>query len=411
MAPARSVGAGFFPLDDELHLPASGVTPHAHEALVLLGTLSPFACAAKHLQLLLQVQVSTSTVRRLTEQAGACLERWQDQQADPNSSEGPHEEVAERLALATDGVLIPVVPNEWVEVKMTTIGEVCQSKDEEPHCERLSYFARLSDAETFADLASSEMRRRRVDQVGEVVAINDGAEWIPGFVQGHRADALRILDFAHAAQYVHEIGQLAQSAGIELAPTWFAEQAHALKQQGPAGVLSEVQRLRDLTKSEAINEKVAYLRKREAQMQYPQYQADGWPIGSGMAESGNKLVVQARLKGAGMHWERLNVNPMLALRTTLCSDRWQEGWKLIRAGWYTRRTQRMEARREAALARATARLRHTLVQLPLPLLLALFPPLPPKPPDAPTGRTEAQKRWGRHTFSSRRLRQQALAKK
>jgi hypothetical protein len=39
---------------------------------------------------------------------------------------------------------------------------------------------------------------------------------------------------------------------------------------------------------------VAYLEKRESRMQYPQYQAHGWPIGSGMVESGNKVVMQAR---------------------------------------------------------------------------------------------------------------------
>jgi hypothetical protein len=39
--------------------------------------------------------------------------------------------------------------------------------------------------------------------------------------------------------------------------------------------------------------------------------SEGWPIGSGVVESGNKLVVEARLKGAGMHWSRLSLNPLL----------------------------------------------------------------------------------------------------
>ena len=32
-------------------------------------------------------------------------------------------------------------------------------------------------------------------------------------------------------------------------------------------------------------------------MQYPTFLAAGWPIGNGAVESGNKLVVEARLKG------------------------------------------------------------------------------------------------------------------
>lgn len=39
-----------------------------------------------------------------------------------------------------------------------------------------------------------------------------------------------------------------------------------------------------------------------------------------------KLVVQARLKGAGMHWQRANVNFMLGLRNAECNGRWQEAW-------------------------------------------------------------------------------------
>jgi hypothetical protein len=81
--------------------------------------------------------------------------------------------------------------------------------------------------------------------------------------------------------------------------------------------------------AEAISSNLAYLKKRKTQMQYPLFQAQGWPIGSGMVESGNKLVVHARLKGAGMHWAEEHVNSMLALRNILCSDRWQEDWPKI----------------------------------------------------------------------------------
>jgi len=47
------------------------------------------------------------------------------------------------------------------------------------------------------------------------------------------------------------------------------------------------------------------------------------------AESGNKLVVEARLKGSGMHWGEDHVNPMLAIRYIICSDRWKEEWPKI----------------------------------------------------------------------------------
>ena len=47
-------------------------------------------------------------------------------------------------------------------------------------------------------------------------------------------------------------------------------------------------------------------------------------MGSGCVESANKGVVEAQLKGAGMHWARGNLNPLLALRTLLANERWAQ---------------------------------------------------------------------------------------
>ena len=82
--------------------------------------------------------------------------------------------------------------------------------------------------------------------------------------------------------------------------------------------------LKDHPDVEDLDTKVNYLQKREHLMHYPRFQQQGWPIGSGSVESANTCVVQARLKGPGMHWERRNVNPVLALRTGVCNDRWDE---------------------------------------------------------------------------------------
>ena len=96
---------------------------------------------------------------------------------------------------------------------------------------------------------------------------------------------------------------------------------------------------------------LAYLEKRREQMDYPRFRAEQWPIGSGMVESANKLVVEERLKGAGMHWAEVNVNPLLALRNAICNDRWAEVWPQIeddqRRAERARRLERQRGRRAA----------------------------------------------------------------
>jgi hypothetical protein len=126
--------------------------------------------------------------------------------------------------------------------------------------------------------------------------------------------------------------------------------------------------------SEEVREHLGYFHKRVAHMDYPHFRQHGWPIGSGSVESANKLVVEARLKGAGMHWEPTNVNSMLALRNGVCNERWEETWHTGQEHLWEqqqqRRTRCAKLRKEKALT------------LSNPLLLT-SPPLPPQPPIEP----------------------------
>jgi hypothetical protein len=229
------------------------------------------------------------------------------------------------------------------------VGEVqentCPSK-ERPHQEvktvNSSYFSRLTDVDTFIEVATGELDRRGVFQAQQVGAVQDGAAWIQGLIDAHRADAVRILDFYHAAEYVGEIAPLVREAATPLWQNWVEHQLHELKHHGPAKVVEEVGRLlNEHPDVEDLQTKGHYLQKREQLMQYPRFQQQGWPIGSGSVESANTCVVQARLKGPGMHWERRNVNPMLALRTGVCNDRWEETMQQAsRHRLLTRRTRR-----------------------------------------------------------------------
>jgi hypothetical protein len=87
-------------------------------------------------------------------------------------------------------------------------------------------------------------------------------------------------------------------------------------------------------------------------MQYPSYQQAGWPIGSGSVESANKLVVEARLKGAGMRWHRHTVKPMLVLRNAGCNREWQQSWEASLVHRQALRTQLRQAKSHQRLESA-----------------------------------------------------------
>jgi hypothetical protein len=61
-----------------------------------------------------------------------------------------------------------------------------------------------------------------------------------------------------------------------------------------------------------VDTNLQYLQAQQAQIQYAAFRAVPYPIGSGSVESANKLLVDARLKGAEMRWAPASVNPMVA---------------------------------------------------------------------------------------------------
>jgi hypothetical protein len=397
------VEAAFFPLDKELQVPDGHLLPHAQESLVSLSSELPFGRVVKHLSRMLGVVVPVSTVRRQTLAVGQRVLEVHNEQAQP-LADCPEEPTAQRMAMSSDGSMVPLVGGVWAEVKVVAIGQVerRKHKDEEAIVtSQLSYFARMADAATFADQASGEMRRRGIERAKEVCAIQDGAEWIQGFVQGHRHDALRILDFAHAASYVCEIAAKVREAGGHLPAKWEESVLHRLKHEGPARLLRHLSRL--AVRYPQSQEQVNYLQKRRELMEYPNYQQQGWPIGSGSVESSHKFVVQARLKGAGMHWQPEHINPMLALRLALLNERWTESWQQQEF----RRQQQRQLKRQA---RQRQRLRYHQSNGQPPPAPALPVASMPKPARQKTGRTEAQYRWGRQTFSPRLLKQANGAK-
>jgi hypothetical protein len=331
------VGRGFFPLDEALGLVPGCLTPHGHECLVRLSGWMPFDKAAELLEDLLGIRVSKGVSQRYTEAAGAMYEQMQTEEVERLEKEAPQPDPgAEKLQVSADGAMVPLVHGVWAEVRTVVIGEVVSGLGRQgervAHAQNLSYFSRKVSAETFQRLALVEMHRRSVEKAREVAAVMDGAEWEQGFADYHCPAAIRILDFPHAAEHVNHIGEALYGEHTTESRAWLSEHLHRLKHEGPDELLLEFQQLQQAhPEEEAIASNLAYLEKRKAQMLYPQFQAQGWPIGSGIVESGNKLVVEARLKGAGMHWAEAHVNPLLAIRNIICSDRWKEEWPKIEA--------------------------------------------------------------------------------
>lgn len=339
MESVRCVGRSFSPLDEELGLQAGSLSPYLQEQLTRLSVWIPsFARAAELFEVFTGAHVSPSGTRRHCEEAGAMQVALQEAEVEGLRHEPVNEAAGlEQLVISVDGAIVPLVGGEWRECKTLVVGEphITQGAQGERvvKSEELSYFSRAMEAETFRWQALVETERRGVARAKKVASVSDGAEWIQGFVDFHRYDAVRILDLPHVGEYVNKVAQAVYGEGTPQAQGWWHTQMQGLKERGAAPLLAELRGLCEAQpQCSPLSDSLAYLQKREGHMHYPAYQAEGWPLGSGIAESANKLLVEDRLKGSGMHWASEHVNPLLALRNVVFNNRWDEAWPQIALG-------------------------------------------------------------------------------
>jgi hypothetical protein len=332
------VGRGFSPLDEELGLLPGALTPTLQGHLSRLGSRLSFAEAASELGYLKGVWVAASSARRRTEADGAIYAALQDAAAvrmladPPPPRRGPATQ-----QVSVDGAMVPLRDGSWREVRTLAIGTVVPGREPGTvRCEDLSYFSRLCEAERFLTVAAGEVHRRGVETAGRVALVVDGAEWEQTFGDAHCPDAVRILDFPHGAQRLSDVAEVVWGAH-EVGQTWAAAQRVELRDGTPEAVLAAIRALPlaaapDPAGAERVRgEVLGYLEPRLDQLRYAAFRAQGLPIGSGIVESANKVVVETRLKGAGRRWAEGHVTPLVALRGALCSERWDEAWAQIAA--------------------------------------------------------------------------------
>lgn len=399
------MGPGFSPLGERLQVLPGAWSPAIVALAVRFGTQLPFATAAELLNAACGTTLTHDTVRRLTERAGALWRQVDLEVADtlalaaitPDSPEVALPEPAPVAAehavlLSLDGAMVPLVGGAWTEVRTLVVGSITPTPTG-PTATALSYVSRICPAATFGANVFGELARRGVlEHAGPVVAVSDGAPWIQEVLDLQCPSAVRVLDLMHAVGYLADAVKAACGPGAEATSEWLAAQRTALKRGETDGVLSA---LAVLPVGEARDTAIRYLTARRAMLAYDQFVAAGWPIGSGVVESANKVVVEARLKGAGMHWSRPHADALVGLRALAASDRWEQAWPRIVTAWRTipraRRRSPQEAPTLADSAPAGGR-----SPTPRPCANPVpAPPLAPRPKTIVNGKPTKDHPWKR----------------
>jgi hypothetical protein len=346
-------GAGTAPLDVQYALQPGAVTSGLASLLALAGIGFGFENSRQWLRTFLLFEVSENTVRAETQTFGALQAAREDALCNQSQSLDYLQArlrkppvVPTRLYGSMDAAKVRIEPRpcagqppekteawrdlkigSWYEVEIVPSAQRTRRHrkkvDREQHAFRathMHYFCAIAEAEDFGQLVWGTGCARAADLAQELVFVCDGAVWIWKLVTQYFPNAVQIVDWFHAADRLQRVAQSAfphlpdRKAWLETATAdlWAGHvQAviHACAALAPQ--CAEAQQA------------VTYFTNNEPRLQYAQFRAAGYMIGSGTIESACKQIVTQRLKLPGAQWEVEGAVLTAKARAAYLSGEWE----------------------------------------------------------------------------------------
>lgn len=347
----RRCGRGLCPFDAQAGIPDRALTPAVEQLATLAGAVTDsFERGAALLLEMAGVRLSESTVERTTEEVGQRIAGHLRQGTlfeDPVAWDWHRDAKGRSVAyfsIDATGTRQQGPGAGKAEGRMAYVAAVYNPQPMEglrppgkaPPPLQARYLAGLYALEEMGTLLRRQAAHVGMERAAVWVALTDGGSGLEQFAQKNfnRADLVLILDFYHAASYLEELARALHPQDEEKAAQQSEQWCRLLKEEGGATTLAVLRNWewpqRQSAALRAQRGKVeGYFANNLLRMEYPEYQAEGWQIGSGVVESACKTVVGQRLKGAGMRWGEAGAHALCHVRALYRSEKgqWQAFWQ------------------------------------------------------------------------------------
>jgi len=330
-------------LDERLGLVPGQSTPGLASLLGILGVETSFEEASQLADRFLLFRVSDNTVRKQTEgygQAQAQLEQaWKGMAEDMKGLEVREQTLKShpgRVYGSVDGAHVPL-HGEWRELKTLCwyqVQAIHPSHPQNHHGQRvgeqshlqaknMKYYCDIQEAEQFGRLLSASASHHQVDAYEEIVFVSDGAVWIWNLVEKYFPNAVQIVDWYHASEYLSPIAEAAFGANTPEAHEWLTQARTELWEGRIQDVIQSCRSLLSHTAARPWIEKaITYYDHNEKRMDYARFRQLGYLIGSGTIESACKQIAAVRLKRSGARWTLPGVIATAKARAAWLSQAW-----------------------------------------------------------------------------------------
>ena len=274
-------------------------------------------------KMLLGVDISDTTIYRLTDQVGEQVTPIIDAQETRAELAVNKDEI---LYVQYDGSMLLTREEGWKEVKL---GRVFKSSSILPQStnrqwiRESQYVGHLGGHSIFEDLMSQLIDEPYRKNNEGIVFVGDGARWQWSWVEAEYPNALQILDFYHAMEHLGKYISTVITKK-DKASKVIKKVAGILKTKGVPTVMRYIENIPLSTKKqiEEYNKLSTYITNNKSKMDYPSYLKQSLLIGSGAIESAHRTVLQKRMKQSGQRWSKKGLSNMIKLRCASMSGYW-----------------------------------------------------------------------------------------
>lgn len=300
-------------LDEKQGLKAGQASRGMAKLMTLAGISVSFSEASKQLKEYLLVSVSANTIRKETIAAGErqseieeeMKQRSQGEALQRRERELEVEQVPKQLYGSIDGAHAPLIEG-WKEMKILS-WYYTESKyaSEQQRAVGMRYHSAIVQAEEFGQLLWGSSVEYLADKAKELIFVCDGAPWIWKLVEQYYPDAVQIVDWYHACQYLYPIADAVFDSQVQDKESWIMETKDLLWKGKVAEVLTACSEYQKYPSAQdAVDRAISYFTNNKHRMDYVRFRKAGYLIGSGTIESACKQIVSLRLKRAGARWSK-----------------------------------------------------------------------------------------------------------
>ncbi|MDR2443937.1 MAG: hypothetical protein LBE31_10515 [Deltaproteobacteria bacterium] len=192
------------------------------------------------------------------------------------------------------------------------------------HCiNKREYTSFIGTCDEFSKLMFSMSIRNGYGSYKNTVLISDGATWIRNMKEIYFHDAVQILDFYHLCEHIYTFSKELHDFDESKYVKWAETLVNLFRFSKSKEAIEIIRKLPKRQIAKANFDFLQYIDNNKNNIDYLSYRKQGFFIGSGAIESGNKIVLQRRMKQGGMRWNIENAQAVVSLNAKRRSNLWE----------------------------------------------------------------------------------------